>query len=52
MLEFINKNNIFSDTKYGFRKKKSAEAAMLDLTNHIYEGLSKQKCRLYLYGFE
>ena len=42
MLEFINKNNIFSDTQYGFRKKKNAEAALLDFTNYIYEGLTNK----------
>ena len=42
MLEFINKNNIFSDTQYGFRKNKNAEAALLDFTNYIYEGLTNK----------
>ena len=42
MLQFIDKNNIFSETQYGFRKKKSCEAALLDFTNYIYEGLSKK----------
>ena len=39
MLEFIDKNDIFSDTQYGFRKKKSTEAALLDFTKYIYDGL-------------
>ena len=43
MLEFINKNKIFSDTQFGFRKKKNAEAALLDFTNYIYEGLTKKQ---------
>ena len=43
MLEFIGRNDIFSDTQYGFRKKKSAETALLDFTNYIYEGLSAKQ---------
>ena len=53
MLQFIDKNNIFSETQYGFRKKKSCEAALLDFTNYIYEGLSKKtKYWIYFYGFK
>ena len=42
MVDFINKYNIFADTQYGFRKKKSTEAALLDFTNCIHEGLTKK----------
>ena len=42
MVDFINKYNISADTQYGFRKKKSTEAALLDFTNYIHEGLTKK----------
>ena len=43
MLDFIGKNNIFSDSQYGFRKKKSAETALLDFTNYTYGGLTAKQ---------
>ena len=43
MLDFIGKNNIFSDIQYGFRKKKSAETALLDFTNYTYGGLTAKQ---------
>ena len=42
MVDFIDKYNIFADTQYGFRKKKSTEGALLDFTNYIHEGLTKK----------
>ena len=30
MVSFINKNKIFSDTQYGFRKNKSTESVLID----------------------
>ena len=41
MVDFITKYNIFAETQYGFRKNKSTESALLDFTNYIHEGLTK-----------
>ena len=42
MLEFINKNHIFSTTQYGFRKEMGTETALIDFTDFIYKGLTKR----------
>ena len=42
MLEFINKNNIFSNTQYGFRKEMGTETALIDFTDFIHQGLLKR----------
>ena len=42
MLEFINKNNIFSATQYGFRKEMGTETALVDFTDFIHQRLLKR----------
>ena len=43
MVNFINKNNIFSDTQYGFRKNKSTESALIDFIDYVHNGLSNKE---------
>ena len=43
MDNFINKNNIFSDTQYGFRKNKSTESALIDFIDYVHNGLSNKE---------
>ena len=45
MVDFINKKHIFSETQYGFRKNKNTEAALIDFTDYIYNGLI-DKCNI------
>ena len=42
MLTFIDKNNIFSNCQFGFRKKKSTETALMKFTEYVHNGLSKK----------
>ena len=43
MVDFINKNNIFSETQYGFRKNKSTETALIDFTDYVHNGLTNKQ---------
>ena len=43
MVDFINKNNIFSETQYGFRKSKSTETALIDFTDYVHNGLTNKQ---------
>ena len=43
MLKFIDKNNIFSDTQYGFRKKLSTETALMNFIDFVHEGLTDKQ---------
>ena len=40
MITFINKNNIFSNSQFGFRKGMSTESALIDYINKIQSGLN------------
>ena len=40
MITFINKNNIFSNSQFGFRKGMSTESALIDYVNKIQSGLN------------
>ena len=40
MITFINKNNIFSKSQFGFRKGMSTESALIDYINKIQSGLN------------
>ena len=42
MITFINKNNIFSSSQYGFRKGMSTETAIIDYINKIHSGLNNK----------
>ena len=42
MLDFINRNNIFSTTQYGFRKEMGTETALVDFTDFIHQRLLKR----------
>ena len=42
MMKFIEINNIFSKSQYGFRKKMSTESALMDFIDYIQDGLSKK----------
>ena len=42
MLEFIDKNNIFSNTQFGFRKEMGTETALVDFTDFIHQRLLKR----------
>ena len=42
MVEFIDKNNIFSKSQFGFRKKKSTETALMKFTDFVQNGLSQK----------
>ena len=39
---FRKKNDILSNTQYGFRKKHSTESALINYVNNIHEGLNKK----------
>ena len=43
MMKFIEINNIFSKSQYGFRKKMSTESALMDFIDYIQDGLSKKE---------
>ena len=43
MIEFIDKNNIFSETQFGFRKGLSTEAALTKFIDEIHIGLNKRQ---------
>ena len=40
MISFIDKNNIFSSTQFGFRKGMSTETALIDYINRVHSGLN------------
>ena len=40
MVDFLNDNNIFSDTQFGFRKNMGTEAALLNYIDHIQSNLN------------
>ena len=42
MYSFLDKNDIFSSTQYGFRKKYSTESALINYINNIHNGLNKK----------
>ena len=42
MISFIDKNNIFSPTQFGFRKGMSTETALIDYIDSIHSGLNKK----------
>ena len=48
-LIFVNKNNIFVDNQYGFRKNLSTELALLDLTNQISKALDEQQIMIGIF---
>ena len=43
MISFIDKNNIFSASQYGFRKNKSTEMALMQFIDFIHNGLTKKE---------
>ena len=43
MVKFIEVNNIFSKTQYGFRKKMSTESALMDFVDYVQEGLTNKQ---------
>ena len=43
MITFIEKNKIFSDNQFGFRKMKSTETALMKFMDFIHNGLSKKQ---------
>lgn len=42
MISFIDKNNIFSPTQFGFRKGMSTETALIEYINGIHSGLNSK----------
>ena len=42
MYSFLEKHNIFSNTQYGFRRKRSTESALINFVNNIHNGLNKK----------
>ena len=42
MVKFIDKNNIFSDTQFGFRRKMSTETALLKFMDYVHNGLASK----------
>ena len=42
MYSFLEKNDILSNTQYGFRKKRSTESALINYINNIHNGLNKK----------
>ena len=42
MITFIDKNNIFSDTQFGFRRKMSTETALLKFMDYVHNGLASK----------
>ena len=40
MISFIKKNNIFSNSQFGFRKGMSTESALIDYVNKIQSGFN------------
>ena len=43
MIKYFTENNIFSSYQYGFRKGKSTQQAIFDLTKYIYSNLNHKK---------
>ena len=43
MMSFLDQNSILSDSQYGFRKGRSADLAMLTLTEKNYESVEKDE---------
>jgi hypothetical protein len=43
MYSFLEKNNILSNTQYGFRKKRSTESALINYINKIHNGLNEKQ---------
>ena len=42
MYSFLEKNDILSNTQYGFRKNRSTESALINYVNNIHNGLNKK----------
>ncbi len=42
MITFIDKNKIFSDTQFGFRRKMSTETALLKFMDYVHNGLASK----------
>ena len=43
MMSFLDQNSILSDSQYGFRKGRSADLAILTLTENFYESVEKDE---------
>ena len=42
MMSYIAKNNIISNSQYGFQSNKSTESALIDFTYYIHQGLTEK----------
>ena len=50
MMKFINKNNIFSDSQFGFRTSSSTEMTVTSIYNKLLQNLDNKKitCSIFL----
>ena len=49
LVNFLNKNNVLSDSQYGFRKNSSTEIAMLDLSHFIASNMESKLLTLGIF---
>ena len=49
MIDFIDKNNIFSKSQFGFRKNMGTEDALMDYINHLQSQLNSSKYTISIF---